>query len=124
MTGDPPIAVTLENRLMSHGIYVLEVEWDEPSSETDFHLTYEVVTDAPRVTSDEVGTVVRTVLAIADERGWSPGHLEATSRGTDGSLRGRWRVERDWFDDLHAELTESEFSRRILETVTTGSVDE
>ncbi len=86
MTGDPPIAVTLENRLMSHGIYVLEVEWDEPSSETDFHLTYEVVTDAPRVTSDEVGTVVRTVLAIADERGGR----RATSRPPPAGLTARF----------------------------------
>ncbi|MEY7849764.1 hypothetical protein AB7C87_11275 [Natrarchaeobius sp. A-rgal3] len=142
MTGDRSIAVTLENRLMSHGIYVLEADWNDPDSETErgdgrsidtdpgprdgheLRLEYEVVTDVPQVTSDEVGTVVRTVLEIADERGWSPGRLEITSRRTDGSFRGRWHVEREWFDGLHAEYSEGEFSRRVLETVTTGSIDE
>ncbi|RQG90581.1 hypothetical protein [Natrarchaeobius chitinivorans] len=141
MSDDRPIGVSLENRLMSDGIYVLSIEWgDDPgggerdgSSRSDavgardgvrMSLEYEVVSDAPRVTSDEVGTVVRTVLAIADEREWSPGRLSVTSRTTGGDVRGRWHVERAWFDGLSAELSEHEFSRRVLETVTAGSDEE
>ncbi|GAB3668917.1 hypothetical protein [Halopiger thermotolerans] len=128
-----PVGVALENRLMSHGIYVNEVarladEADEheqdPDDEpiaardgTDVRLEYETVAEVDVVTSDEVGAVVRTLLAIADEREWTPGRLEVTSLTTDGDLRGRWRVEAEWFDRLGDDLSELEFSERVLETI-------
>lgn len=130
MSDERPVAVSLENRLMSHGIYVtecrrLETDGAQPddTSESDrpaFYLEYETVADAPVVTSEEVGAVVRTVLAVAEERGWTPGRLEATSLTTDGDHRGRWHVEADWFDQLGIGLSEIEFSERVLETVTTA----
>ncbi|MFP8954338.1 hypothetical protein ACLI4Z_15425 [Natrialbaceae archaeon A-arb3/5] len=114
MSDANPIGVALENRLMSHGIYLLEFDHDEDG----LSIEYEVVSPASTVTSDEVGTVVRTLLAVADEREWEPGRVEATSSTTDGTVRGRWHVEREWFDRLSDELTEVEFSQRVLETVT------
>ncbi|SFC36109.1 hypothetical protein SAMN05444422_107196 [Halobiforma haloterrestris] len=138
MTDERPVAVALENRLMSHGIYVLSCErLDEDGEGEDgeeedgeieasggtrpaFALEYEAVAEPPVVTSDEVGAVVRTLLSIADEREWTPGRLEATSLTTDGDLRGRWHVEADWFDRLGIGLSDVEFSERVLETVTTG----
>ncbi|ELZ16855.1 hypothetical protein C477_14628 [Haloterrigena salina JCM 13891] len=139
MTDDYPIPVTLENRLMGQGIYITSCELQLPDDERDgldsaaddvtdgetaaaapdgagIVLEYETVSETPAVDSNEVGTVVRTVLDIAAEREWSPGRLEATSLTTDGDVRGRWHVEREWFDGLGIELDDLEFSQRVLET--------
>ncbi|AHF99510.1 hypothetical protein HALLA_12640 [Halostagnicola larsenii XH-48] len=116
MSDDRPVAVTLENRLMSNGYYVTDYE------ETDggIDLTYEAVSESETVTSHEVGVVVRTVLTIDDEReDWNPGRLEVTSTTTDGSVRGRWHVEASWFRELAGGLSSLEFSERVLETVRT-----
>lgn len=124
-----PVGVALENRLMSHGIYVNEVArlgevTDGPADEpidardgTDIRVEYETVAAADAVTSNEVGAVVRTLLEIADEREWTPGRLEAVSLTTDGDRRGRWHVEGEWFARLGDDLSELAFSERVLETV-------
>ncbi|MFC4437698.1 MULTISPECIES: hypothetical protein [Natrialbaceae] len=125
MTSEPPVGVALENRLMSNGIYVTDVAWldddsdadDLPRDGTGLTLTYETVSESSAVTSDEVSAVVRTLLSIAEEREWTPGRLEVTSRTTDGALRGRWHVEAEWFAGLGTELSEIEFSQRVLETI-------
>lgn len=121
-TGEQPVAVTLENRLMSHGLYLTSFEWmdaTEPPGEdgAGIELEYEAVSEVPAVTSDEVGAVLRTILTIGDEREWTPGRLEVTSVTTDGDVRGWWYVEREWFDRLGDELSELEFSQRVLDTV-------
>ena len=138
MTGDHPLPVTLENRLMGQGIYVTECELrppdDEPVAATDeggsaatddasipdgtgIALEYETVSETPGVDSHEVGTVVRTLLDIAAERDWAPGRLDATSLTTDGEYRGEWHVKREWFEGLGLEIDDQEFSRRVLETI-------
>ena len=142
-TGDRPVGVALENRLMSHGIYLLEFERldggaggagddpdgddegdaspeSEPIHERDgagARIEYETIAEYDVVTSDEVGVVVRMLLEIAEERDWTPGRVEATSLTTDGDLRGTWHVEAAWFDRLHEGLSEVEFSQRVLETI-------
>ena len=114
MTDRRPLAVTMENRLMGQGIYVTDWERTEEAIE----LEYETVAPAETVTSDEVGQVLRTLLAAIDERGgWTPTTLEATSRTTDGTVRGTWHVEAAWFEALHNRIDEVEFSRRVLSTV-------
>ncbi len=135
--GEPPVPVALENRLMGQGVYVTGFAWmdgpaaDESAETADdrpgespiqdragIELEYEVVTDSPRVSNDEVGTVIRTLRSVADERAWTPGRLEATSLSTDGAVRGRWHVEGEWFERLGTELSELEFSERVLRTIT------
>ena len=139
---EPPVPVALENRLMGHGVYVTAFAWTDastagtnaadtnappagdPAGETPvedgagIELEYEVVSESPRVSNDEVGTVLRTLRSIADERAWTPGRLEATSLSTNGAVRGRWRVEPEWFDRLGTELSELAFSERVLRTIT------
>jgi len=119
---DRPVAVTLENRLMSHGIYLTSFAWkgegDPPADDgVGIELAYEVVTEASGVTRDEVGAVLRTLLTIGDERSWTPGRLEVTSLTTDGDVRGWWYVEREWFEQLESGLTQLEFSQRVLSTI-------
>lgn len=136
MTREHPIPVALENRLMSNGIYVTEFAWEDDAARTGrggdrdetrlpngagFSLEYETVAEVPVVTSEEVSAVVRTLLSIAEEREWTPGRLDATSRTTDGELRGRWHVERGWFERLGTDLSELEFSERVLSTRETPS---
>jgi hypothetical protein len=127
------VRVTLENRLMGHGLYLTAFAWtgatddadDEPRRPPEdgagIELEYEAVSEATGVTNDEVGAVLRTLLTIADERGWTPGRLEATSLTTDGAVRGRWHVAAAWFDRLGTDLSEVAFSRRVLETVDDGA---
>ena len=120
MGDDRPLSVTLENRLMGQGIYV--TDW-ERTDET-IALEYETVVQTRAVTSDEVGLVVRTLLAAVDEReGWTPQRLEATSRTTDGDVRGTWHVEDEWFEALYESVDELEFSRRVLSTIETSPED-
>ncbi|WP_312908732.1 hypothetical protein [Natronosalvus caseinilyticus] len=109
-----PLEVTLENRLMSQGVYVTSLERTDDRT----RLEYEMVHDVPGVTSHEVSTVVRIVLSVAEEREWEPGTLEAISRSTEGDRRGTWRVEHEWFDQLGDELSELEFSDFVLDTIT------
>lgn len=137
-TEERPVAVALENRLMSDGIYLLEFERldgedDDPDADAGdsddasipiherdgagARIEYETVAEIEYVTSEEVGAVVRTLLAIADERDWTPGRFEATSLTTDGDVRGSWHVEATWFEQLHDELSELEFSKSVLETI-------
>ncbi|QRV15136.1 hypothetical protein JMJ58_19865 [Haloterrigena salifodinae] len=133
MTDERPLDVALENRLMGQGIYVTDCEYRPPDSEvtdgsdsfdegatppdgTGLALEYETVSETAGIESGEVGVVVRTLLDVAAEREWSPGRLEATSLTTDGDVRGRWHVEREWFDGLGIELDDLEFSQRVLET--------
>lgn len=151
MTDARPVGLALENRLMSHGIYV--TEWtllpagdgaagdDTATAEreavvdhgadadglrdgTGLALEYETVAETPGVGSEEVGAVVRALLAIGDERDWVPGRVEATSMTTDGTVRGHWHVERAWFDGLGVEFDDLEFSQRVLGTRRAGDPDE
>lgn len=115
MSEERPLPVALENRLMGDGIYLTEFERADDGE--DVTLEYEVVTEAPTITSREVGVVVRTLLALAEERDWEPGTLEATSTTTDGDRRGTWRVEGEWFRRLGDDLSQVEFSQRVLDTI-------
>lgn len=131
MSSTQPVDVALENRLMSNGIYVTAFDWlDDPAGDSrpndgdGISLAYETVAEAPLVTSREVSAVVRTLLAIAEEREWSPGRLEATSLTTEGDVRGRWHVDREWFDALGTDLSEVEFSQHVLDTIQNTAVEE
>lgn len=114
MTEERPFDQALENRLMGQGIYL--TTWERDGDVVDCE--YETVAEVPAVTSHEVGVVVRTLLEVADEReAWTPVTLEVTSTTTDGTVRGEWRVEADWFRRLYDDLTEVEFSERVLSSV-------
>lgn len=115
-----PIAVTLENRLMSSGYYVKSFERDGDT----VVLEYEAISPVSTVTNDEVGDVVRTILEIAAEReSWTPPTFDVTSVTTDGQHRGTWHVKAEWFEQLDDELSQVEFSQYVLETITVPTDD-
>ena len=114
MAEERPLKLALENRLMGKGIYL--TTWERTDDVVD--LEYQTVAEVPAVTSHEVGVVVRTLLEVADEREeWTPITLEATSTTTDGTVRGQWHVEADWFRRLYDDLSELEFSELVLSSV-------
>ena len=119
MTDQHPIEVALENQLMSQGVYVTTFETSDDEYD---RLEYEVVYDTASVTPHEVGTVVRTVLKLADERDdWEAGGLEVVSCSTDGDRRGTWRVEPKWIQGLNETISESGFSQLVLDTISHDS---
>ncbi len=133
MSDEHPIGVALENRLMSNGIYITAVTWLDETATTDrderyppdgagLAVEYETVTETSTVTSQEVSAVVRTLLSIANEREWTPGRLEATAVYDD--RQGEWYVDRTWFEELGTELSELEFSDRVLDTRRTVPVEQ
>jgi len=108
----------IESRLTSHGVYVTEVE--ERVDENTYAVTYESINAAEgTVPHMEVGRVINVFRDLhADD--WAGADIEATVLDLDGEVRGYWYVDAEWFDDLHnGDLTETEFSQRVLETLST-----
>lgn len=108
----------VESRLTSHGVYVTEFE--ERVDEETYAVIYEsIAADEGTVPHGEIGRVINVFRDLhADD--WAGVDIEATVLDLDGEVRGYWYVDGEWFDDLHnGELTETEFSQRVLETLST-----
>lgn len=103
----------IENRLMSHGVYVESID---PTGSA-LRIEYETVAPGEGVPHQQIGSVVNVFREHVGE-GWTITDIEATVTDPDGTTRGRWRMDADWLEELEAgELTEVEFSERVLETV-------
>jgi hypothetical protein len=109
----------VEARLTSHGVYVEDV------TETDdgYELSYESVSTGQEgaIPHREVGRVINVFRDLhADD--WAGAPIEADVFDLDGNYRGRWHVEAAWLDELHnGDLTEVEFSRRVVDTIEQSS---
>ncbi|WP_331233090.1 hypothetical protein [Natronorarus salvus] len=100
-------------RLMSQGVYFQSVE--ERGGE--LRIEYETVAPGEGIPRQQMGRVINT-FRDAIEEGWEPTGLHVAVYDTDGEFRGRWGMEAEWLRSLEAEeLTEVEFSRRVLSTV-------
>lgn len=112
---DETLATRLENRLMSHGIYVTEFE----ATEDGYALEYEsLYADEGVIPHREVGRVINVVLDLHDDD-WTGVDIEAVVTDLDGDPQGSWHVERAWLEALNAgELSETDFSARVIETLT------
>ncbi|WP_136716498.1 hypothetical protein [Halorientalis salina] len=103
----------IENRLMSHGIYVTALDRDEAAVE----ITYETVHATDGVPHRDIGRVVN-VLRDFREEGWEPVDVRGVVTDLDGEQLGSWHAEAEWFHELAAgEITETEFSGRVLDTI-------
>lgn len=104
----------IEARLTSHGVYVTEFDRDEDT----YRLEYEsIAADKGAIPHREIGRVVNVFRDLHPD-GWQGADIEATVTDLDGDVQGTWHVEADWFRKLEAgDLTEIEFSRRVIETI-------
>ena len=101
----------LEARLMSHGVYVTEVERGSEAVE----LEYESIAAKRGIPHGEIGRITNV---FRDLLGGSSTGIEATVSNLDGEVQGRWTVEAEWLDELREnEVSETEFSGRVLETI-------
>lgn len=113
MSAPEDIYERIENRLMSHGIYVTDLERTDEAME----ITYETVHATDGVPHNDIGRVVNLLRDFREE-GWEPVAVEATVTDLEGEELGTWEAEADWFHELAAdEITETDFSQRVLETI-------
>lgn len=110
----------IESRLMSHGIYVSELEG---SAETGFDVTYEsMISDEGVITQQEVGRVI-TVFRDVFGEDWQGARIDGTICALDGDPVATWHCEQAWLADLATgDLSEVEFSRHVVDTL--GPVEE
>ncbi|MFB6164563.1 MAG: hypothetical protein ABEJ31_05340 [Haloarculaceae archaeon] len=103
----------IENRLISHGIYVTDLDRGEEA----VSLTYETVHATEGVPETDVGRTVNVFRELREE-GWEPVDVRATATDLDGNRLGSWVAEAEWFRQLAAgEITEVEFTARLRETI-------
>ncbi|WP_336000680.1 hypothetical protein [Halorientalis halophila] len=120
MSAPEDVYERIENRLVSHGLYVTDLERGEEALE----VTYETVhvdadAEAPGVPDRDIGRLCN-VLREFREEGWDPVDLRAVATTLEGERLGTWRAEAAWFRELgRDDITETEFSQRVLETVET-----
>ncbi|SNR50305.1 hypothetical protein [Halorubrum vacuolatum] len=113
MTGDESTA-DVEPTLRSYGISVESIANEDP-----LELTYMTAFPGREVHRREVGRALNALIERAEAGAWEPTRVEATVVRSPGDVLGEWAAEGEWFEALiDGELTEVEFSTRVLQTLT------
>jgi hypothetical protein len=115
MSDDQDFEFRLESRLTSHGVYVQSVD----ETDTGFAVEYESFAGDSEgvIPHREVGRVINVFRDLHPDD-WSGSEIEATVTDFDGNKLGTWHVEPAWIDRLHnGDLTEVEFSQKVIETI-------
>jgi hypothetical protein len=103
----------IENRLLSHGIYVTGLTHGEET----LAVTYETVHATDGVPHRDIGRVLNLLRDLREE-GWDPVDVDGTVTDLDGDRLGTWHADAEWFHELATgEVTETEFSQRVLGTI-------
>jgi hypothetical protein len=104
----------VSNRLMGRGVYFEAADREEDR----LAIEYGTVAPGDGVPHQQIGKVINAFRELLDE-GWEPTTIEATVvNADDDRRRGSWRMEESWLRALEAgELSEVEFSGRVLETL-------
>lgn len=103
----------LEERLMSHGVYVTALE----TREGRLRIDYETAAPGEGVPHREVGRVLNRLLEAHGD-GWEPTDVRGVVSGIEGEDRGTWRAEGEWLvAHARGELSDVELSQRVLDTV-------
>jgi len=98
----------VESALRSYGINVERIDGDDP-----LELTYMTAFPA-----------LNALIDRAEADAWDPVTVDGTVIRSPGDVLGTWRAEAEWFDALIAyEISETEFSTRVLETLTHADGD-
>ncbi|MFD1569285.1 hypothetical protein [Halorubrum laminariae] len=113
MTGDERTS-DVESALRSYGVNVERIDGADP-----LELTYMTAFPGREVHHGEIGRVLNALIHRAEADAWDPVAVDATVVRSPGDVLGTWRAEAAWFDALSAyEISETEFSTRVLETLT------
>ncbi len=112
MTGDEP-TTDVEPALRSYGVSVESIDGDDP-----LDLTYMTAFPGREVHHGEMGRVLNALIDRAEADAWDPVRVEATVVRSPGDVLGTWHAEATWFEALNTyEISETEFSTRVLETL-------
>jgi hypothetical protein len=112
MTGDERTA-DVEPALRSYGVSVESIDETDP-----LDLTYMTAFPGREIHHGEIGRALNALIDRADADEWEPVRVEATVVRSPGDVLGTWHAEADWFEALNSyEISETEFSSRVLETV-------
>lgn len=108
------LAFQVESRLMAHGIYVQQCTEEDGR----YSLRYEsMAAETGVIPHRELGRVINVFRDLHDDD-WSGVTIDATVLDLDGNEQVEWYVDADWLDSLHnGELTEIEFSERVVSTL-------
>jgi hypothetical protein len=107
-----PFEERLEDKLMGVGAYLTDVA----ETSEGIEIEYETVNPGDGVPQRQVGQVLQTLWDVRGEDA-DPVTVTATVTDDDGNLRGRWRAEAEWVAALGDDLTQTEFSQRVLNTI-------
>jgi len=122
MSDEHDFEFQVESRLTSHGVYVDEVE----EGENRYSVTYEsVAVDSEGIVPHrEVGRVINVFRDLHPDD-WSGAQIEARVTDLDGDPLGTWHVDAEWLDRLHnGELSEVDFSEKVIETIEPAAAEE
>jgi hypothetical protein len=111
---DEELAERLEQRLMSHGIYVD----DYVREDGELHIKYETAQAGDGIAKNEIGRLLN-VLLDAREEGWEPVDVTAWVYAIgEEDPNGQWEAHEGWMYALEkGYLTETDFSQLVLSTV-------
>jgi hypothetical protein len=103
----------VEPALRSYGISVEAIDGGDP-----LELTYMTAFPGREVHHPEIGRALNALIDRADADEWDPVRVEATVVRSPGDVLGTWHAEAEWFEALASyEISETEFSTRVLETL-------
>ncbi|GAA0551517.1 hypothetical protein ABNG02_04250 [Halorubrum ejinorense] len=112
MTGDERTA-DVEPALRSYGVSVESIDGTDP-----LELTYMTAFPGREIHHGEIGRALNALIDRAEAGEWDPVRVEGTVVRSPGDVLGTWHAEADWFEALNSyEISETEFSSRVLETV-------
>lgn len=118
MTGNERTS-DVESALRSYGVNVERIDGGDP-----LDLTYMTAFPGREVHHAEIGRALNALIDRTEADAWDPVTVDATVIRSPGDILGTWRAEATWFDALSTyEISETEFSTRVLETLTHADED-
>ncbi|GAA0521995.1 hypothetical protein SAMN04488066_10535 [Halorubrum aquaticum] len=119
MSDDEPTS-GVEPTLRSYGISVESIDVGDP-----LEVTYMTAFPGREVHRREIGRALNALIDRAEADAWDPVRVEATVVRSPGDPLGTWAAEPVWFERLLADdLTETEFSTRVLQTLSHVDADD
>lgn len=110
---DADLRERLEQRLMSHGVYVTDLSTDDET----LHVAYETASPGEEVPHREVGRVLNRLLDLLDE-GWEPLDVRAEVSSIEEEPRGTWRADGEWLAAHdRGDLSDVDLSQRVIDTI-------